>query len=70
VLQALAKSAAEEPVIVVDPRGPLSRDDWLRATRVALREGIRQYYASRGLAVRARDAEEMVTLTGQTKLRA
>src|SRR6266545_3921771 len=57
VLQTLGRSSAQEPVIFLDPGGELSRDVFLRVTRRALREGIRQFYASRGLDVSARDLE-------------
>lgn len=62
VLQALARNRAEEPLVFVDPRGALSDDAWLQATHLALRDGILQYYASRGLKLKARSVEDMLRL--------
>jgi glycosyltransferase involved in cell wall biosynthesis len=62
VLQALGRAEAQEPIVVIDPRGPISRADWLDATRSAVRDGIRQYYASRRVNVKARAVEDMLRL--------
>jgi hypothetical protein len=61
-LQAMGRSSAQEPIIFLDPgRGPL-RDAWLRATRTGVRDGVQQFYASRGLDVSARHIEAALRL--------
>jgi hypothetical protein len=62
VLQALGRADAQEPLVVVDPRGSFSRAAWLRATRAAVRDGIRAYYASRRLDLKPRAVEDMLRL--------
>jgi glycosyltransferase involved in cell wall biosynthesis len=66
VLQTLARAAEQEPLVFVEPRGALSdtqsRNAWLKATRSGLRDGIQQFYASRGLDVDARQVDASLRL--------
>lgn len=66
VLQTLGRASGQEPLIFLDPRtawsDSRSRNAWLRTTRSALRDGIRQLYASRRLEVTARSIEDTLRL--------
>jgi len=65
-LQTLSRAGAQEPLIFVDPQAGWTEHRlshrWLRGTRSALRDGIQQFYASRGLDVSARQIEESLRL--------
>jgi hypothetical protein len=58
VLRALARADVEDPIVFVDPSGDVSRGVWLRATRAAIRAGIRQYYTARRLRLGRRAIDE------------
>jgi len=62
VLQTLGRASVQAPVIFLDPGGELSRDAFLKATRRALQDGIRQFYVSRGLDVGAHAVEGLLRL--------
>jgi glycosyltransferase involved in cell wall biosynthesis len=66
VLQALGRANAQEPLIFLDPRRAVSdrrlREAWLKATRLALRDGTQQFYASRRLEVSMRRIEHELRL--------
>jgi glycosyltransferase involved in cell wall biosynthesis len=64
VLRALLLNGIEEPVVVVDARRVWGdagrRSGWLDETRLGLRNGLLQYYASRGLSLSRDEVEQMV----------
>jgi len=60
VLRALSAKRAGDASVVVDPGGALTDERFLTATRTAAREGIREYYASPGLALKARTIDDML----------
>ncbi|MCA1829845.1 MAG: glycosyltransferase [Myxococcales bacterium] len=62
VLRALAQDGVREPVVYADPRGAPSNVAWLKATRAGARDGVRQFYASRGLRVSKRAVEKLVRI--------
>jgi glycosyltransferase involved in cell wall biosynthesis len=59
-LHALGRAGVQNAVVFVDPRGSVSSDAWLSATRTALRDAIRLYYTSRSLELKSQALDEML----------
>jgi hypothetical protein len=66
VLAALARAGAEEPIVFVDAEGLLDDDGWLKDTRAGVRDGIRNFYASRGLPVTKRSIDRLLEARGRS----
>jgi glycosyltransferase involved in cell wall biosynthesis len=66
VLAALARAGTEDPVVFVNAEGHLDDDSWLKDTRTAVRDGIRNFYASRGLSVRKRSIDSLLEARGRS----
>jgi hypothetical protein len=66
LLQTLCRAPTQPPLIFVDPAHAWTptarREEWLAATRLGLRDGIRQFYASQDLEVQAHEADEILTM--------
>jgi glycosyltransferase involved in cell wall biosynthesis len=62
VLRALASAGGHAPTLFVDPRGELGDDTFLKASRTAVRDGIRAFYAARRVVLSPRAVERMLRL--------
>jgi glycosyltransferase involved in cell wall biosynthesis len=66
VLEALGRAPGREPLVYVDPghawADARTRRAWLTATRAGIRDGVRQFYASRGLGLSSRVVNELVAI--------
>jgi glycosyltransferase involved in cell wall biosynthesis len=65
VLQALLQAKLREPLVLVDATSVWHererRESWLAATRAGLRDGMRQYYASRRVPINVEEADQIVS---------
>jgi hypothetical protein len=60
VMQTLYRATLQEPLVFVDVRNEPADSRWLDATRSALRDGLRQFYASQGFVLSPDQAKRLL----------